>query len=75
VCRLNRFSSPRNHDPPRSASFRGTCEDGPRIERVDGIGGFFFKAADPDGLAAWYEQHLGIDPVPTSYGGNGVDPA
>ncbi|HSH32599.1 MAG TPA: VOC family protein [Actinomycetota bacterium] len=38
------------------------------MERVDGIGGFFFRAADPDGLAAWYEQHLGIDPVPTSYG-------
>ena len=39
------------------------------MERVEGIGGFFFRAADPDGLAAWYEQHLGIDPVPTSYGG------
>ena len=38
------------------------------MEQVDGIGGFFFRAADPDGLAAWYEQHLGIDPVPTSYG-------
>jgi catechol 2,3-dioxygenase-like lactoylglutathione lyase family enzyme len=38
------------------------------MERVDGIGGFFFRAADPDGLSAWYEQHLGIDPVPTSYG-------
>ena len=37
------------------------------MERVEGIGGFFFRATDPDGLAAWYEQHLGIDPVPTSY--------
>lgn len=36
-------------------------------ERVSAIGGFFFVAADPDALAAWYEEHLGIDPVPTSY--------
>jgi len=28
---------------------------------VTGIGGFFFRSADPDALAAWYEKHLGID--------------
>lgn len=28
--------------------------------RVTGIGGFFFKAKDPDALKAWYKQHLGI---------------
>jgi predicted enzyme related to lactoylglutathione lyase len=27
---------------------------------VTGIGGFFFRAADPQGLAAWYLQHLGV---------------
>ena len=27
---------------------------------VQAIGGFFFRAADPDGLAAWYKQHLGV---------------
>lgn len=27
---------------------------------VLGFGGFFFRAADPDGLAAWYREHLGI---------------
>lgn len=27
---------------------------------VRGIGGIFFKAADPDALAAWYERHLGV---------------
>ena len=24
----------------------------------------FFRAADPAGLAGWYHEHLGIDPVP-----------
>lgn len=28
---------------------------------VTGIGGFFFRSDDPDTLAAWYRQHLGID--------------
>lgn len=39
------------------------------MEKVTGIGGVFFRAHDPKALAAWYEQHLGILPVPTSYGG------
>jgi uncharacterized glyoxalase superfamily protein PhnB len=39
------------------------------MERVLGFGGFFFVAGDPAGLAAWYDQHLGVRPVPTSYGG------
>lgn len=39
------------------------------MERVEGIGGFFFTASDPDTLAAWYEEHLGIEPPPTSYDG------
>ena len=34
------------------------------MERVLGIGGLFFRANDPDALAAWYHAHLGIDPVP-----------
>jgi predicted enzyme related to lactoylglutathione lyase len=29
-------------------------------ERVTGIGGAFFRARDPQALAAWYEQHLGV---------------
>src|SRR5271168_3538793 len=28
--------------------------------QVTGIGGVFFKAQDPKGLAAWYSEHLGI---------------
>jgi predicted enzyme related to lactoylglutathione lyase len=39
------------------------------VERVEGIGGFFFKANDPEALSAWYEQHLGVSPPPTSYEG------
>ena len=39
------------------------------MERVTGIGGLFFPSPDPDALARWYAQHLGIDEVPTSYDG------
>jgi glyoxylase I family protein len=39
------------------------------MERVVGVGGFFFKAKDPKALAKWYEDNLGIPPVPTSYDG------
>lgn len=27
---------------------------------VAGIGGFFFRARDPDAVKAWYAEHLGI---------------
>jgi predicted enzyme related to lactoylglutathione lyase len=27
---------------------------------VTGIGGIFFRAQDPQGLAAWYAEHLGV---------------
>ncbi|WP_310474855.1 VOC family protein [Sandarakinorhabdus sp.] len=27
---------------------------------VQGIGGIFFRARDPDSLSAWYKQHLNI---------------
>ena len=33
---------------------------------VTGIGGYFFRADDPDALSAWYEKHLGI---PAGYDG------
>ena len=32
------------------------------MEKVDGIGGVFFRSKDPKGLATWYEKHLGMDP-------------
>lgn len=31
------------------------------MERVTGIGGIFFRSADPQSLAAWYAEHLGVD--------------
>ena len=36
---------------------------GDEMERVDGIGGLFFRAKDPEALARWYEAHLGVSPV------------
>ena len=35
------------------------------MERVQGIGGIFFRAKDPTALAKWYETHLGINIPPT----------
>lgn len=34
------------------------------MERVTGIGGVFFRAGDPKGLAAWYREHLGLPVEP-----------
>lgn len=31
------------------------------MERVDGIGGYFIRAADPEALGAWYHECLGLD--------------
>lgn len=31
------------------------------MEKVNGIGGLFFRARDPEGLARWYAEHLGVD--------------
>jgi glyoxylase I family protein len=38
------------------------------MERVQGIGGFFFRAKDPKILAGWYEANLGVTGVPATYG-------
>lgn len=37
------------------------------MEKVTGIGGLFFRAADPDALARWYETHLGVAAVPAGW--------
>jgi len=39
------------------------------MEKVTGIGGFFFKAKDPKALSDWYQQHLGIMKIPESSDG------
>jgi hypothetical protein len=31
---------------------------------VTGIGGFFFRARDPEAMPAWYAEHLGIGSWP-----------
>jgi glyoxylase I family protein len=37
------------------------------MERVTGIGGFFFRAKDPKKLAKWYQDNLGVTMTPESY--------
>ncbi|WP_430868733.1 VOC family protein [Demequina aurantiaca] len=34
------------------------------MEKVLGIGGFFFRANDPEALAKWYLEQLGVSLVP-----------
>jgi len=41
------------------------------MEKVTGIGGLFFRARDPEGLACWYRDHLGVTPIPSDYEGSG----
>ncbi len=41
------------------------------MERVTGIGGVFFRAADHRALGAWYQQHLG---VPVDEAGHAIFP-
>ena len=57
--------------PPAEAALRNLISGGTQMEKVTGIGGFFFRAKDPKALALWYQQHLGILPIPTSYGETG----
>jgi hypothetical protein len=37
------------------------------MERVTGIGGFFFRAKNPVALSQWYKVNLGIDLAPADY--------
>ena len=37
------------------------------MHRVTGIGGLFFRAKNPEAMAQWYKDHLGIDLVPSDY--------
>ena len=39
------------------------------MERVTGVGGFFFRAEDPGALSRWYAERLGVPAPPTEYGG------
>ena len=49
------------------------------MKRVTGIGGIFFKSADPKALSAWYRDHLGLDVTDWGgalfpWGGEGSEP-
>jgi glyoxylase I family protein len=37
------------------------------MEKVLGIGGFFFRSQNPQALAEWYEKNFGINQVPKDY--------
>jgi len=37
------------------------------MQKVLGIGGFFFRARDPSTLAQWYEDHLGVERTAPDY--------
>jgi glyoxylase I family protein len=59
---------PKTSPLPAGAAVRDAIAEGTEMERVTGIGGFFFRAKDPKALALWYQQHLGILTMPTSDG-------
>ncbi len=40
------------------------------MEKVTGIGGFFFRSHDPATLGRWYQEHLGVSLIPSSLGEN-----
>lgn len=37
------------------------------MEKITGIGGFFFRSKEPKKLGQWYEENFGINQVPKSY--------
>lgn len=61
---------------PKPRSLRDSCPPanvaaqletkGSQMEKVAGIGGFFFRAHDPKALGQWYLDHLGIALMPTA---------
>src|SRR5271167_3428343 len=53
---------------PAGAAVHNGIAGGTAMEKVTGIGGFFFRAKDPKALALWYQEHLGILTIPTSEG-------
>jgi predicted enzyme related to lactoylglutathione lyase len=58
-------TQPKASPPPAGATVRDWIAGESNMEKVTGIGGFFFRAKDPKSLGLWYEQHLGIPLMPT----------
>jgi glyoxylase I family protein len=59
-------AQPKVSPPPAGAAVRDGIAGGTEMEKVTGIGGFFFRAKDPKSLGLWYQQHLGISVLPTT---------
>src|ERR1700730_3906554 len=60
-------TQPNVSSPLAGAAVRDGIAGGTEMEKVTGIGGFFFRAKDPKALGLWYQQHLGVSLIPTSY--------
>ena len=56
---------------PAGAAVYDGIAAGAEIEKVTGIGGFFFRSKDPKALALWYQQYWGIPTTPTAEGETG----
>ena len=59
-------AAPNISPSPDGVAVRDGIAGGTQMEKVTGIGGFFFRAKDPKALGRWYQQHLGVLVVPTS---------
>ncbi len=64
--RAQTLTQPTASPSAAGAGVRDGIAGGTEMERVTGIGGFFFRAKDPTALARWYQQHLGVSPIPMS---------
>jgi glyoxylase I family protein len=53
--------------PPERCARLDTKRQEHTMQKVLGIGGLFFRSGNPESLAQWYQTHLGIAVVPTSY--------
>lgn len=51
----------------QSMAFAAESPNEATRQKVAGIGGLFFRSENPALLAEWYETHLGVSLVPTSY--------
>src|SRR5246500_4221072 len=65
---------PKLSPPPAGVAVRDGITGRTEMEKVTGIGGFFFRAKDPKALGLWYQQHLGILTIPTTSEEHGWQP-
>jgi len=65
-------AQPASPASPAQAAAKNQSE-GKQMERVAGIGGFFFRAKDPKALTRWYREHLGVGLTPSGDEGSSWD--